>query len=60
MNFEFMFKADDRMYKNYPIELKEPLEASLKKSGIDWYTQEDRDAAKHFREYWESTPKTQN
>lgn len=59
MNFDFMFKADERMYKNYPIELKSALETSLKRADIDWYTQADRDDAQLFREYWESKSRIQ-
>ena len=54
MNFEFMFKADHRMYAKYPDELRPALEDGLKRAGIEWYTSKDRDDAKVFREYWEA------
>lgn len=54
MNFDFMFKADERMYANYPAELKQAMESALQKSGIAWYSKDDQAAAQEFREYWET------
>lgn len=54
LSFEFMFKADERMYANYPSELRPALEKALRKSGIDWYTEKDKEDAEEYREYWES------
>ena len=54
MNFDFMFKADKRMYANYPSELKPALENGLERAEIDWYTAQDRENVKSFREYWQS------
>lgn len=54
MSFEFMFKADKRMYANYPKELMHALEEGLKRAGIDWYSAKDREDVKVFREYWQA------
>lgn len=55
MSFDFMFKADERMYANYPSELRPALERALRKSGIAWYTEKDQEDAEEYRVYWEST-----
>lgn len=55
LSFDFMFKADKRMYANYPSELRPSLEKALGKSGIAWYTEKDKEDAEEYREYWEST-----
>lgn len=55
LGFDFMFKADARMYANYPSELRPALEKALGKSGIAWYTDKDREDAEEYRQYWEST-----
>lgn len=54
LSFDFMLRADGRMYSNYPNELRQDLEQSLQCAGISWYSQRDRDDADEFREYWYS------
>lgn len=54
MNFEFMFKADDRMYSSYPEELRKHLNLALERAGISWYSQKDRNDANEFRTYWKT------
>ena len=54
MGFDFMFRADKRMYANYPEELMPALEQGLKRAGLDWYSAKDREDVKVFREYWQA------
>lgn len=55
LDFDFMFKADRRMYKNYPDALRPALENALDRAGIHWYSAKNQNDAKEFREYWNST-----
>lgn len=50
-NFDFMLKADQNYYANYPEPLRAELEAALKRSGIQWYSETDYESVEKVRRF---------
>ncbi|MEX3507338.1 hypothetical protein VVR85_07185 [Corynebacterium sp. LK2590] len=54
MDFDFMRKADGRIYRNYPEPLRATLTAGLDKAGIEYYSAQDEEANAEFLRYWQA------
>lgn len=50
-DFEFMLKADQNYYADYPGSLRPELESALKRSGIPWYSETDYESVDKIRRF---------
>lgn len=50
-DFNFMLKADQNYYASYPEPLRAELESALKRSGIEWYSEEDYESVAKVRRF---------